>query len=514
MAFVHIPAGRRVWGLLTGFLLTLITFLCFVSCSPILSERIYDAIRIGSADTFFDDFEDNNTRKSDRYTYSGEATLSREWSRSGSWSMNILTGGSLNFTVKPTAAATVSFATNESSFLQATVDGSFVPLYTATSGDNYWEMYFEVPAGTHAIAIFPEVYTRYVDDLSCAYASGSISPSADEVRFMGPSFAWPAATWAESQYEFQLSRQADMGTLDLDVKDLPGPAYTYPSILADGKWYWRTRIKTSGNWGAWSPIRRFSKVNASISRDVSDIRWSFSDGRCYGDALDPTGGPDGGYSIAQESADAQMEGTFPGPCLLSFEWTTMSAYVLLDGEPQSWGMWKTSSADWYQGFVPILTAGRHMATFKYSYDPQKRIGSLEIIPYIAPVAENFDGEGLASTSYRLLGTGNATISTEESRSGGHSLSLAGDSEGSSFVMPVCLEAPATLSFYAKNSTAAGNSYLRVKDAGHSELVFYLGTTWTKYSMPLSAGCHTLLFDYSLYDKSTGYRAYVDDIAFE
>jgi hypothetical protein len=160
----------------------------------------------------------------------------------------------------------------------------------------------------------------------------------------------------------------------------------------------------------------------------------------------------------------------------------------------------------------VRTAGIHRFKFNPIYTPALKLADLKLLRFAEPVAEGFEGGGLASPAYRLLGAGNATLTSATSRSGTGSLSLAAADGGAALLVPVRLDAPATLTFYAKNTGPSENSYLHVSEAGSDLLIAYLGTGWAKYSVTLSAGCHALLIEYPRY--YSGYAAYVDDLSFE
>ncbi len=499
------------------FVLGLAVLLCAASCSPILSERAYQAVKIGNSDTFFDDFEDNDGSLSLVYLYQGQGTLTKEWAASGSWSMKIPMNQSLSLVVEPEEDAAFRLVRKYDSSFAFTIDGVQVGFSSSWGeGDQVAETY-DVPSGRHTLKLESIWSVVYVDDFSLSYLPAAFSPESDGFLFGEPVFTWPGVSGVEA-YELQLSSDQNMETIVLDIVDLQAPTYTPAAALADGNWYWRVRWKRSGFWGFWSPVRHFAKVRTAFTDVVADAAWSFFYGWNHSDVLDLDGGAGGGYAIQFPATTsfsglyAELKGTISCPCLLCYKTSGGSPGFAIDDIQQSCGPWKASTEGWYDNVVAVKTAGVHRFKFNPVYMPAFRLSDLAILRFVEPAAEGFEGGGLASTGYRLLGAGNATFSSATSRSGSGSLSLAAAAGKAALLAPVRLDAPATLTFYAKNTGPGEHSYLTVSDAGTPLLNAYLGPDWEKYTVELSAGCRALTLEYPQY--YSGYTAYVDDLSFE
>ena len=495
--------------------LAFIFVLLTASCTPILSERAYTAVKIVSSDSFFDDFEDNDGSVSLAYYYGGRGKLSSEWAASGSWSISIPFNGTMSFVVNPTRSARVRYLTSPHCTVIPNVDG-VQPQVSPNYCDDYYEYSFEIAAGRHTVELESLYSVVFIDDLSCAYDFGAAYPAENTLQFSDPQFSWPAIAGATA-YELELSTNPDLSTLILDEKDLASPRYTLTSALADGEWYWRTRSKVSNYWGFWSPVRHFLKIRTALNADVPDASWSFSSEWNLPGALDLVGGPDGGYAInfpgtsSSSSQYGQLEGSFDAPRIVTYMRSGGSLQTTMDSINKSTGAWKSGTEGWYDEAIAVSSAGSHVFQFLPN-DPKVKLASLRALPFVVPVDEGFEGGSLASSGYRLFGVDGAAISAATSHAGSSSLSLAAAAGGAAFLMPVRLEAPATLSFYARNTGPMEHSYLPVTVAGANLLTAYLGPDWAKYSVTLPAGYHALLFEYSR--SYTGFNAWVDDIAFE
>ena len=132
-------------------------------------------------------------------------------------------------------------------------------------------------------------------------------------------------------------------------------------------------------------------------------------------------------------------------------------------------------------------------------------------------AESFDAEGAIPDDFVLSGDANwaATAAVFNSGAGSWASGVISNDQVSTLSYTVTLAADATLSFYYRVSSEAGWDWLEFS-VDDVEIDQWSGEVdWTLYAVPLTAGTHTLVWEYDTdaFLTAGSNTAWIDDISF-
>ena len=119
-----------------------------------------------------------------------------------------------------------------------------------------------------------------------------------------PDFDWPDVAGADG-YQIQIDDSAAMDSPFVDDDALVDSDFLVTSLLTNGTYHWRVRIKSSGQWGDWSPVWSFTIVTApeiNLLQDTNPIPMGGSYG--FGILLVSSGSSTVDFTIENQGTNA------------------------------------------------------------------------------------------------------------------------------------------------------------------------------------------------------------------